>query len=325
VRLLLLASLAGCGGDSTKPEPTDESDPPELASWLRNTTGATGYGGLPANVQRVRYSETAVYVNGSGIPAYTIGPWPGNPNTPSNQNFVFKIPRTPVENTGAKLETPLGPIGVWVNGVAIFNALDAFSYGNRNIWHQDAVVVEAASFDGCLGHPAPGGVYHHHQNPRCLHGPESAEHSQILGWAFDGYPVYGPFGYEDPSAAGAVARMTTSYRLRSITERTTLPDGTVLAPADHGPPVSETFPLGYYVEDYEYAPGLGDLDAENGRFTVTPEYPGGVYAYFVTTNAAGLSTYPYAVGPRYHGLAATENITTRGHVTITEPVTDYAP
>jgi hypothetical protein len=292
---------------------------------MRNTTGATGYGGLPANVQRVRYSDNAVYVNASGVPAYTIGPWPGNPNTPANQGFLFKLPRNPVENSGTKTATPLGPIGVWVNGVAIFNALDAFSYQNRNVWHQNAAVVEAASFDPCLGHPAPGGVYHHHQNPRCLYSPDEARHSPVLGYAFDGFPVYGPFGHAGPDTMSAISRMRSSYRLRSITERTTLPDGTALAPADHGPPVSASFPLGYYVEDFEYVPGLGDLDAGNGRLAVTPEYPDGIYAYFVTTDPAGLSTYPYVVGPRYHGLVALENITSHGHAAVTEPVTDYAP
>jgi len=53
------------------------ADAPELASWLLYTSGLTGYGGLPANVQRVRYSMGNVYINCSDIPYYTIGPWPG--------------------------------------------------------------------------------------------------------------------------------------------------------------------------------------------------------------------------------------------------------
>src|SRR5258707_7694177 len=82
------------------------ADPPELSSWLLNTTGATGYAGLPANVQQVRYSAGSVYLNSSGIPAYTIGPWPMNPNIPTNQGYVFKIPRTPAVNAGTKTATP---------------------------------------------------------------------------------------------------------------------------------------------------------------------------------------------------------------------------
>src|SRR5258708_31599361 len=99
---------------------TAQSDPPELASCLRNTTGSTGYNNLPANVQLVRYSSNSVYVSSSDIPAYSIGPWPGDPNTPANQNFVFKIPKNPSVNNGIKTATQLGPIAVWVNGVATF-------------------------------------------------------------------------------------------------------------------------------------------------------------------------------------------------------------
>src|SRR6185436_1469216 len=124
---------------------------------------------------------------------------------------------------------------------------------------------------------------------------------------------------------GGVTRIRSSYRLRNITVRQTLPNGTVLTPAQYGPPVSGTYPLGYYVEDYEYVAGLGDLDTYNGRFAVTPQYPTGTYAYYVTLEANGTSAYPYSIGPSYNGVVATENITTMGHVTISEPVTTYTP
>lgn len=302
-----------------------QPDPPELSSWLRNTNGRVGYNNIPADVQQVRYSANYVYVNSTGIPAYTIGPWPGNPNTPTNQNFVFKIARFPVVNTGTKTRTSLGVIAVWRNGVAVFNALDAFSYNNQNIWHRNAVVAEAPTFDACLGHPAPGGTYHHHQNPRCVHTADSTQHSPIVGYAFDGYPIYGPYGYTNTNGTGGITRMQSSYRLRSITQRRTLPDGTVLPPSQYGPDVSGTYPLGIYVEDFEYVSGLGSLDQYNGRFAVTPEYPAGTYAYVVTINANGSSAYPYVIGPEYNGVVVTENITTGGHVTVTEPVTVYDP
>ena len=79
------------------------------------------------------------------------------------------------------------------------------------------------------------------------------------------------------------------------------------------------------MEDFEYAAGLGDLDVYNGRFAVTPEYPAGTYAYYVTIDAGGASAYPYSVGPSYYGIVATENITSMGHVTIAESVTTYVP
>jgi hypothetical protein len=302
-----------------------QPDPPELASWLRNTTGLTGYNNLPANVQLVRYSANSVYVSSSDIPGYSIGPWPGDPNIPANQNFVFKIPRNPSVNNGTKTPTPLGTIAAWVNGVATFNALDAMSYQNQNIWHQNAVLVEASSFDACLGHPAPGGVYHHHQNPRCLYAADSSQHSPLLGYAFDGYPMYGPYGFANADGSGGIKRMESGYRLRSITQRTTLPDGTVLSPSQYGPNVSGGFPLGYYVEDFEYVEGLGTLDRYNGRWTVTPEYPDSIYAYFVTIDSSGNSAYPYAIGPGYYGVVEMANITSHGHVAVTESVMTYNP
>jgi YHYH protein len=301
------------------------ADSPELASWLRNTTGATGYAGLPANVQQVRYSTGYVYINSSGIPGYTIGPWPGNPNIPTNQAYLFKIPRTPVVNAGTKTATPLGAVGAWITGVPVYNPLDAHSYNNANIWHQNAIAVEAPSFDVCLGHPAPGGRYHHHQNPTCEYTANPSQHSALLGYAFDGYPIYGPYAYAGADGTGGIARMRTGYRLRSITVRQTLPDGTVLTPSQYGPAVAGMYTLGYYVEDFEYVAGLGDLDAYNGRFAVTPEYPGGTYAYYVTIDAAGASAYPYSLGPSYNGVVATENITSMGHVTVSESVTTYTP
>src|ERR1041385_5768174 len=88
---------------------------PEITSWILNRNGQTGYGGIPSNIQIVQYSTNNVYISCTCIPGYSIGPWPGNPNTPSNQNFVFKIPRSPVINPGAKTQTPLGPIAVWIN------------------------------------------------------------------------------------------------------------------------------------------------------------------------------------------------------------------
>lgn len=310
--------------------------PPLVTSWLLNTTGLTGYQGLPANVQQIQYSENNVYVSCSGIPAYTIGPWAGNPNTPSNQNWVFKFTQKPVQNLGAPIETPLGNIGTLINGVPIFNAKDAMSYNNKNVWHQNAVVVEAPGFDACLGHAAPGGtpgnpdplhgIYHHHQFPKCLNTPDSKAHSPIVGYAFDGYPIYGPYAHENRNGTGNIILMRPSYVARSITERTSLPDGTQLSSDEYGPAVSTQYPLGYYIEDYHFIQDQGDLDEHNGRFCVTPEFPSGTYAYFMTIDNAGNSVYPYTVGPSYYGLVPPGTIGPgSGHAVVDEDVATYTP
>ena len=297
-----------------------QSNDPVLTSWLLNTFGITGYNGLPANVQKVQYSQNYVYVSSSGIPAYSIGPWPADPNLASDQHFVFQIPRHLKAQSGSKTDTPLGPIGVLINGVAVFKAKDAHTYHNDGIWHRNAVFVEASSFDGCLGHPQMQGVYHHHQNPKCLYTANQKKHSPIIGYAFDGFPIYGPFGYANSDGTGGIKRMVSGYKLRNITKRTSLADGTQLSPSQYGPDVSSQYPLGYFIEDYKYVDLTDDLDKYNGRFTVTPQYPNGTYAYFITINADGSSAYPYIIGPQYNGVVENTNIQTHGHVTINESV-----
>jgi hypothetical protein len=268
-----------------------------------------------------------VYVTATCIPGYDIGPWAGNPNTPTNQNFCFKITRNPQENTGTKTATPLGHVGVWANGVSIFNARDAISYNNQNIWHQDALPNEGASFDLCLGHPAPNGEYHHHVNPTCLYDDQDdANHSPIIGYAFDGFPIYGAYAYSNTNGTGNITRMKTSYRLRNITQRTTLPDGTTLQANQYGPIVNTQNPLGKYLEDYEYLQGLGDLDEYNGRFAITPEYPSGTYAYYVTIDSNLNPVYPYTVGINYYGTVQQGNTGPQsGHNTIPGGATQYNP
>lgn len=304
-----------------------QSITPAVTAWMRNTTGQTGYGGITANVTLVRHSAGFVYPSSAGIPSYTIGPWPGNPNTPVNQNWVFRITKTPTPAV-TQTATPLGVIGVLVNGVPFFNALDAMSYNNLNIWHRNAMFWEANSFDSCKGHTAPAGVYHPHQFPPCVLATDALHHSPIIGYAFDGYPVYGPYGYANVDGTGGIARIRTGYRPRNITVRTTLPNGTALPANQYGPAVNATYPLGAFVEDYEFVAKIGDLDATNSRFAVTPDYPNGVRAYFATISASGATEYPYLVGPKYFGMLITGNtgpggghfVPTDGPVTFTGSV-----
>jgi uncharacterized protein (TIGR03437 family) len=211
------------------------------------------------------------------------------------------------------------------------------------IWTRNAAFGEWETFDLCNGHQPGSGMYHHHVNPICLRaqlgdnvtvvstgrlGTRYAEkaagwtHSPILGWAFDGYPVYGPYGYSNPQdAKSAVKRMQSSFRPRAITQRHSLPDWVMpfqpnvpqnLAANQYGPDVNDRFPLGRYVQDYEFAAGLGDLDQYNGRFTVTPEYPNGTYAYFVTLGSDGAPAFPYILNVQFYGTATTGNVTVAG-------------
>jgi len=87
--------------------------------------------------------------------------------------------------------------------------------------------------------------------------------------------------------------MEPSYAPRSMTQRNTTSNGTVLSSTFWGPDVNTTYPIGAFAEDYVYTAGYGDLDACNGRWTVTPEYPNGTYAYFVSTDSNNKPLYPY--------------------------------
>lgn len=295
---------------------------PTVLPWKINTTGQTGYMGYPADVQSVRYGATYVYIAASGIPSYSIGPWPNNPGTPTVQNWSFRLPRNPVLATTMTNVGP-GNVGVFINGIPFYNPGDARSYNNLNIWHQNAMFFEANGFDSALGHPAMVS-YHHHQRTPQLPGGSTTEHSPILAYAFDGFPVYGPYGYANTDGTGGIARITTSYRTRNITQRTSLPNGTQLTAANYGPPVSATFPIGCYIEDFEYVAGLGVLDSSNGRTCITPEYPNGTYAYFSPLNESGQSTYPYMIGLTYRGTLVSGNTGPGGgHNVPTEAVVTF--
>jgi hypothetical protein len=281
---------------------------PAVTSWILNPGGETGYGGYLSNVESVYYTPSDVYVSAACIPGYDIGPWTANPNTPANQNFVFKITRSAAQNTGAPVNTPLGHVGVWRNGVSIFNARDGMSYNNQGVWNRDALVWEGISFDDCLGHAAGNGEYHHHVTPNCLYDHlNDAVHSELIGYAFDGFPIYGAHGFANADGSGGITRMRSSYQLRTISTRATLPNGTVLNTNQYGPTIAGQYPLGAFLEDYEFVPGLGDLDVHNGRHGVTPEHPEGTYAYFVTLNEQYTPAYPYVLGPTYYGTVQAGN------------------
>ncbi len=149
-------------------------------------------------------------------------------------------------------------------------------------------------------------------------------HSPILGWVGDGFPVYGPFGFSSASnSASGIRRMISGYVIRNgqfgtsnltANGRTTIPQwavrlyGNVASNILAGPAVSTSYPLGRYMEDNDYLADLGftqgvdfDLDQYNGRWCVTPEFPNGIYAYFVSVNSNGTPVFPYNIGRAYYG------------------------
>jgi YHYH protein/Secretion system C-terminal sorting domain len=303
---------------------------PAITSWLINKSEKTGFDGIKVNVQQVQYSDKNVYVSTTNIASWIpLGyDWPNNPWSPKAQNFVFKITLNPTEKPVNKVITPYGHIGIWTNGVSIYNPKDAKSWQDSLTWFQNAFYFEhqqMETFDPCFGHPNNKFEYHLHVNPDCLYdAKDSSKHSLLIGFAFDGFPIYGAYSFAKTDGTGAITRMKSSYRLRTMTDRTTLPNGTVLSPTKKGPPLS-AYPLGAYCEDFEYITGLGNLDENNGRFCKTPEYPNGIYAYFVTLDAKGIPAYPYVLGKSFHGVVQQGNMgPNSGFNPINEPVTVYS-
>lgn len=326
--------------------------PSVITCWQQNTTNL-GFAGALTNVQEVNYSDTYVYVKTNDVPSWIpIGyNWPNNPWFATPMGYQFSFRRNPIPNVGPETKTGYGHIGLWKNGCSIYNPKDAKSYKDSTTWFQNAWFWEhliLETFDPCIGHPNGSGEYHTHVSPACLYDiTDSTQVSPLVGYAFDGYPIYGGYGYSDPmDTLSSIVRLKSSYRLRNITARTTLPDGTVLAPAYYGPtidtntvsldPLNNTpiaAPLGAYMEDYEYVAGLGDLDEHNGRFCVTTEYPNGTYAYFTTIgwvtdhyDTSIKPVFPYVIGTAYYGeVYPTDGNTgpNSGFVIIQEPVTQY--
>ena len=323
-----------------------------ITCWQQNTTNV-GFAGSLTNVQEVNYSDTYVYVKTEDVPSWIpIGyNWPNNPWFATPMGYQFRIRRNPIPNVGPETQTGYGHIGLWKNGCSIYNPKDAKSYEDSVTWFQNAWFWEhilGETFDPCIGHPNGSGEYHTHVSPACLYDiTDSINVSPLIGYSFDGYPIYGGYGHSDPlDTNSAIIRLKSSYRLRTITDRTVLPDGTVLPASLYGPIVDPNAialdpldqspigaPLGAYMEDYEYVPGLGDLDEHNGRFCVTSEYPNGTYAYFTTIGwvndifGYGIKpVFPYVIGPVYYGeLYPTDGNTgpNSGFVVISEPVTPY--
>jgi hypothetical protein len=121
-------------------------------------------------------------------------------------------------------------------------------------------------------------------------------HSKILGWSLDGYPVYGPYGYEQPlDNTSEVRPMTSGYTIY------TDPEDVPARKADSALNIT-AYPLGIFVQDYYYS-GVGDLDVHNGRYCVTPEYPNGTYAYFCSVDPDTLEpSYPYVIGAVFRSI-----------------------
>jgi len=138
----------------------------------------------------VSHDERCLIIESQGYPNHPTAAFPNsdNPNSILVQKFEFRLPLVP-QKADSITTVPMGPIGMALNGVVFFNP---FERGGKN-----AVEGYAEEWlDSCCGHPQQHGVYHYHKYPSCVKSPfkdDGKQHSPIIGFAWDGYPVYGPY------------------------------------------------------------------------------------------------------------------------------------
>ena len=165
-----------------------------------------------------------------------------NPNTIKTQSYNFRIKNRAGENTANPDKSALGGMGIFANGVLASSP----SAGDHKLpgsdvyppigFNYNAVHLQSAyGVDDAGGHPEDKGSYHYHDgsflnsswktnklyatnayyNQTDFNGDKFRHisgHSKILGYCFDGYPIYGPYGYTTGTDINSsVIKMTSSY------------------------------------------------------------------------------------------------------------------
>ena len=184
------------------------SDDATTTTTTTTTTPSITYAdasGLPAPYNKI-YGASQIYVSGSNIviktqdfpdhksPYFQSTQWEStkyeayngggafsiNPNRIALQTITFTIPMNPTVDASHPA-TPLGPIGVAINGVPLFN-----QYAGPS----QPLTSEIISFDQYAGHPQQTGQYHYHVEPLWITANKGKD--ALLGFLLDGYAVYGP-------------------------------------------------------------------------------------------------------------------------------------
>jgi hypothetical protein len=108
-----------------------------------------------------------------------------NPSGITENAYEVRLPANPTE--AATPGCVGGEVGILLSGVVLNSPVDAMG--------RDAVAWE--SQDHCEGHPNQAG-YHYHSVSPCI-PDDGTGHSGLVGYAIDGYPIYGHRG-EDGQA-----------------------------------------------------------------------------------------------------------------------------
>jgi hypothetical protein len=223
----------------------------KAAKWSKNVT--------------ITYADTTFTFASDGLPSHELPDQfliPDGQPTDPNVKWVAKDTKTLVKGSALSVQIPLKPvfsstvtkttlgqIGVMISGAQLFNDYEDPQLSVVAVDDNKRVTPVGGAYfmDSCNGHPLQSGAdYHYHGVPYCITDTldVAGEHSRILGFVRDGFPVYGP-------------QNTDGKKLTN-----------------------------------------GDLDECSGHVGPTPEFPGGIYHYHLTDDAA-----PYSLNC-YHGVVA---------------------
>jgi len=194
-----------------------------MGAWLRkgyldlNGNLVTKDRYVPDNVTLTFNGGQTLVVRARNIPNHPTAKFPDtygtqgyNPSYIQEHDYTYYLPLEPARNPQAISMTahdengalPMGSVGFAVNGVVFYNPFDAGM--------QDASSI----MDRCCGHPSPDNRYHYHKYPVCVNTPfvdKGESHSPVIGFAFDGFPVYGPY-----ESKGVMARDATTNALNAF-------------------------------------------------------------------------------------------------------------
>ena len=257
-------------GNRIAPNRISNTGTTEIAETWTSTTGT--HIGLQTNTFRdvdgltISHNGTSVFVEliNNGIDAKY------------NVPIVTDLSQSPLNSSQMKENA----VAVMVDGKPLFNPKSNLSFNNEDVWHYDRI-AKSHTHDIKLDHyhiptPASAGLLEWN----------TTAHSPLIGWAFDGFPIYGPYGYTDP--------MDVSSDITNIKSSFVVKTGTRLS----GP--GGTF-TGSFVQDYTWNNSLstanGYADKFNMRYGYTPDSPTTPIRYYVATvDDSGTPMFPYAVG-----------------------------
>ena len=127
----------------------------------------------------------------------------------------------------------------------------------------------------------------------------ATHHSPIIGFAGDGFPIYGPYGFYNTNGTGNIVRMKSGFHKKNTNLKLKFSK--------------------YENFNFRCSKSSDTLDEHNGRFCVTPEYPEGIYCYFLTIDENRNASYPFLTGPTLFGKMLLSVVDT-----IVEPHIKYA-